>query len=311
MVAVMAGFAAEAVAQPPARITALGDRLVVRRCAEPTCDVVAELPRGQAAQVLTTVNGWHRVLITLEGARATTGWVEAALSAPAAAAAPRTGQGASLPDRGNAPTVTDTGVSNCLTCVATRTPTTEEWNSAMKTLPAPAAPEPAAAVAAAPPAATPRAEVVRRDGRSTVERMRDEIDVRFGDELKRLGAVAAQADRDLQTYTGACYERYLPIQVLPPGPTPPGGTPPPVRPRATIFEMWRGRPAWAWNETWSTLAATTESVAFCQGLWNGVSGRAADVRAGLDRIEAEARTADIFPGVVRDALQAYGLSDGK
>jgi hypothetical protein len=100
--------------------------------------------------------------------------------------------------------------------------------------------------------------------------------------------------------------------VLPPGATPPGGTPPPVRPRATIFEMWRGRPAWAWNESWSTLStAPAESTAFCQELWNFVSAHAADVRAGLDRIEAQARAADIFPGIVRDALVQYGLSDGK
>ena len=181
----------------------------------------------------------------------------------------------------------------------------------MKALPAPG---PAATTTAAPAAApaAPRADVVRRDGRTNAERMRDDIDARHGEELKRLGGLAAQADRDLQTYIGACYEKFLPIQVLPPGPTPPDGNPPPPRPRATIFELWRGRPAWAWTETWSTLSTyTSESTAFCQGLWNDISGRVGVVRTALDRIEAQARTDDIFPGVVRDAFVAYGLSDGR
>jgi hypothetical protein len=107
-----------------------------------------------------------------------------------------------------------------------------------------------------------------------------------------------------------CYERYLPIAVLPPGPTPSTSSPPPARARATIFDIWRGRPMFAWNETWSTQAlVSAESTAFCQGLWNDVNGRSAEVKAGVERVEAEARNADIYPGVVRDALQAYGLSD--
>lgn len=308
--ALLVGFGGGAIAQPPARVTALGDTLVVRRCAEASCDVVAQLPRGQAAQVLATVNGWHRVLVTLDGSRATTGWVEAARST-AAPPAPvsRPAQPVTLPERAGTPVSADAASSDCLTCLATRTPTTDEWNAAMKALPAPAAP---AAPAVATPGATPRADVVRRDGRTTAERMRDEIDARFGDELKRLGDVAAKIDPDLQSYMAVCYEKYLPIAVLPPGPTPPGGTPPPPRPRATLFEMWRGRPVWAWNDTWSTPAVVSaQSTAFCQGLWKDLSDRAADVKAGIDRIEAEARAADIFPGVVRDALEAYGLSDGK
>jgi hypothetical protein len=303
------GLASAALAQPPVRVAGLGDTLIVRRCAASSCEVIAELPRGQAVSVLTTSNGWHRVMVTLPGSRATTGWVEAAhTQVVRAEPAPRPAQVGSLPERGSGASASATP-SDCLTCVATRTPTADEWAAAMKALPAPG-PAPTATPAPAP-SATPRAEVVRRDGRTSVERMRDEIDARFGEELKRLSAAAVKADDVLQTYMGACYEKYQPIQVLPPGATPPGGTPPPVRPRASILELWRGRPVWAWNDTWSRPAGNVESTAFCEGLWNDVSGRAAEVRAGLDRIEADARSSDIYPGVVRDAFRAYGLADGK
>lgn len=305
----VAGLGAEALAQPPARVTAQGDRLIVRRCAQPTCDVVAELPRGQAAQVLSTANGWHRVLITLDGTRATTGWVEVKQTVPAAAPATVAGRGATparMPVRTDAAPAAESGESDpstCLTCVATRTPSADEWRAAMTALPPPS-PAPAASEASAPP--------LRRDSRTPTERMRDTFAEKHGPELKALSAAAAQVDRDLQTYMGACYDKFLPIQVLPPGPTPPAGNPLPTRPRASIFELWRGKPVWAWTENWSTLAsANAESVAFCQGLWKDVSGRAADVRAGLDHVEAQGRADDIYPGIVRDVFAAYGLSDGK
>lgn len=326
---------ADAGAQTGVRITAAGERLIVRRCAETTCAILAELPRGQAAEVLATEKGWYRVLVTLEGARATTGWVEIAQ----AVTAPRTGarfagpssERQTLPARGPASTATPSAASpavatgDCLTCVATRTPTSDEWQDALAAAsdikgipagsrPAPAAPEPATPTASEPRGARAgaRAETVRRDGRTSAERMRDELDARFGDELRRLGDVAAKIDPDLQNYMAACYDRYFPMVVLPPGPTPPAGTPPPVRARATIFDIWRGRPAFAWTEVWSTpMYVSADSTTFCQRLWTDVNGRSAEVKAGVERVEAAARDADIFPGVVRDALASYGLSDKK
>jgi hypothetical protein len=299
------GFTAEALAQPPTRVTALGDTLLVRRCAEASCDVVAELPRGQAVQVLSTANGWHRVLVTLDGSRATTGWVEASLTAvaPRAAATPRPAQPVSLPARASDAQTLPEAPSDCLTCVATRTPTTEEWNAAMKALPAPTAPTPIGET----PGATPRVDTVRRDGRTTAERMRDDLEEKYGDELQRLAGLMLKADDLLQTYMGACYEKSQPIQVLPPGPTPAAGTPPPVRPRASVGELWRGRPVWTWNDTWSTPAGNTGSVAFCQGLWNDVSARATAIRSAVEEFEAQARAADVYPGVVREVLQSHGL----
>jgi hypothetical protein len=306
------GFVADALAQPPTRVTALGDTLLIRRCAEASCEVVAELPRGQAAQVLSTANGWHRVLVTLEGSRATTGWVEAALTAvaPRAAATARPAQPVSLPARASgAPALAAAALSDCLTCVATRTPTTDEWNAAMKALPAPAPPAPTPT--GSTPGATPRVETVRRDGRTTAERMRDDLEERYGEELQRLAALMLKADDLLQTYMGACYEKYQPIPVLPPGATPAAGPPPPVRPRASIGEIWRGQPVWAWNDTWSRPAGNIESTAFCQGLWNDVITRATAIRSAVDTIEVQARAADVYPGVVRDVLQSHGLGDGK
>lgn len=303
----LAVWTADALAQPPARVTALGDTLVVRRCAAASCEVVATLPRGQSAPVLKTEHGWSQVVVTLEGSRATAGWVDMAQ----AAYAPRTAAGPSrVPDAQLAPradAAPESAPGDCLTCVATRTFTPEEFRAAMKALPAPAP-----APAPADPNAPTRADAVRRDGRSTAERMREELDKRFGDELKRLGEGASAINADLQTYMSACYERFLPPQVLPPGPTPPEGTPPLPPPRASVFEMWRGRPAWAWNDTWSTPALVTpDSSSFCQNMWGDLSTRAAEVKTRLDRVEADARAADIYPGVIRDALTSYGLSDGK
>jgi hypothetical protein len=327
---------ADAGAQTGVRITAAGERLIVRRCAEAACAIVAELPRGQTAEVLATEHGWYRVLVMLDGARATTGWVEI----PQAVTAPRTGvrfagpssERQTLPARGPASTATPSSATSppvatgdCLTCVATRTPTSDEWQNALAAAsdikgipagarPAPAAPEPATSTLiesrgarAGAPAAT-----LRRDGRTSAERMRDDLDARFGDELRRLGEVAAKIDPDLQNYMATCYDRYFPIAVLPPGPTPPSGTPPPVRARATIFDIWRGRPAFAWTEVWSTpMYVSADSTTFCQRLWTDVNTRSAEVKAGVERVEAAARDADIFPGVVRDALTSYGLGDKK
>jgi uncharacterized protein YgiM (DUF1202 family) len=320
------GLFATVGAQAPARVSAAGDRLTIRSCADASCRVVAELPKGQSVEVLKTENGWHRVLVTMQGARATTGWVEITQTAAAVRGAVAyggpTGERQSMPSRaGSETTPAPPAPAECLTCVATRTATAAEWSAALAAaadMKTPRFVNPPSGVASPSDpgsrstTASSRAETVRRDGRTSMERMRDEIDERYGRELKQLGEVAAKTDANLRTYMTACYERFQSIPVLPPGPTPPGGNPPPVRPLASIFDLWRGRPAFAWNESWSSRAAiSAESTTFCQGLWNDVSGQSADVQAAVARIEAAARDSDIFPGVVRDALLAYGLSDGK
>jgi hypothetical protein len=316
------GLFAGALAQPAARVTAAGDTLTVRSCSDAACRVVAELSKGQSVEVLKTENGWHRVLVTLEGARATTGWVEiaktiAAAPRPAARYTRPAGERQTLSGRPAGDTAAATPApSECLTCVATRTATTAEWNAALAAAanvrPIAVSPPPTAATAGdARSASSARADIIRRDGRTSMERMRDEFDARYGAELKQLSEVAAKLDPDLQSYMATCYDRFQPVAVLPRGPTPPGVAAPPPRLRASMFDLWRGRPAFAWNQSWSSPATSGEGTTFCQGMWNDVSTRAASLQAAVARIETAARDADIFPGVVRDALMAYGLSDGK
>ena len=303
-----------AAAQTVSRIVAAQETLTIRSCAESKCHVVAEVPRGRSVEVLRTENGWHWVLVTLEGSRATTGWVDATT----AAAAPRPAATPPIPERQTLPPSSPAASSaadttDCLACLATRTTTTDEWTEALA-ITSGMKVAPSAAVAAGPVGASPavtRADTVRRDGRTTLERMRDDLEERFGSELRRLAEQASKLDPDLQTYLAVCYDKYLPIAVLPPGP-PPASPPPPGRPRATVFDLWRGRPVYGWNESWSTgVLISADSTAFCQGLWKDLEIRAAEVKGGVDRVEADARNLDIYPGVVRDALQGYGLSERK
>jgi hypothetical protein len=310
-----AWLAALAHAQGVTRVVATGESLTVRSCADAGCRVVAEVGRGQPLDVVKVDGAWYQVLVTFDGTRATAGWVEAAKTTPsprvaAASGGPPPGRRA-VPPR-PARVVSAAEEAPCLACLATRTPTANEWSSALaltaqaKPLPAPVVPGATALNAGAP---APRAEVVRRDGRSTTERMHDTLEELYGDELRRLSELASKVEPELQSYMTVCYERYMPPVVLPPGPTSPSGPPPaPARVRASLFDLWAGRPVYAWNESWSTgLLVSVDSVTFCQRLWNDVAGRAAEVKAGVDRIERDARSADIYPGVVRDVLEAYGL----
>ena len=300
--------------QPVARIVAAREALTVRACAQATCSVVTEVPRGRSVEVLRSENGWHWVLVTLEGSRATTGWVDATT----AAAAPRPAVTAPLSERQTLPpsaaaASTASESTDCLACVATRTATADEWTEALAITSGMKVAAPADVTTAGPAdasSAATRADSVRRDGRTTLERMRDDLEGRFGSELRRLGEQALKIDPDLQTYMAVCYDKYLPIAVMPPGPSPASPAPPPGRPRATVFDLWRGRPIYGWNETWSTQALiAADSMAFCQGLWKDLDARAAEVKGGVDRVEADARALDIYPGVVRDALEGYGLSE--
>jgi uncharacterized protein YgiM (DUF1202 family) len=316
-------------AQSTTRVVAAGDSMTLRRCGQRSCAVVAELPRGHAVDIVKTEGNWHQVLVTLEGRRITTAWVERTTVAPAptssASITPATGapgggaatarpaplgEGAFIrsPDQS---TVERAGpsASTHLASLATRTATADEWSQALALTSGMKASTPPAPPAVAPAPEPSRLDTVRRDGRTTVERMRDDLEAQFGPELKRLGETAATIDPDLQNYMATCYDKYLPVpSVVPPdGPTV-GSRPPRVR--ATLFDIWRGQPVFGWNERWSgPPLMSAESSDLCHGLWNQVSERAADVKARVEEIEKAARFADIYPGVVRDALEAHGLSE--
>lgn len=300
----LAGVASTAAAQETGHVQVTSGPVVARSCPEASCKQIAELASGESAPVVKTEGDWHQVILRLPGARATTGWVEARQVTLAPRPAVRAARDPSRPAAAPRPADGPAEDRDCLTCVATRQPTPAEWKDALA----------ATATKKASPDDRPRRDPGAADVRSSSERMRDNLEGLYGTELKRLGGLANDLERDLQTYLTACYERFLPVPVEGAAPraapSEPSARPVKVSPRTSLLTLLHGQVPFAWNETWTTQSLlVSENAAFCQGLWNDVSGRAAAIRARLDELELGARRNDIYPGVVRDALADYGLSE--
>jgi hypothetical protein len=236
----------------------------------------------------------------------TTAWVQekqvASTTEPTARTAPAA-SGGTL--RSAAPAAAAEGESDprgCLTCLATREPTREEWSAALADT----------ATRKASPDDRPVGTGLA-DGRTSDERMRDAFEARYGDELVRLGREAATVDRELQAYLTACVERFATIPVE--GAAPRSNAVDDIlraaraTPGAARFQVWAGTAAFQWQDTWDPRPDPASPLPSCSRLWEDARSHAERVKVDLELLERDAREHDIYPGVVRDALEARALAE--
>jgi hypothetical protein len=285
------------------RVTVTAASAPAYSCPDATCRVVIDLEKGAVVSVVKTDGEWHQVMVRLGASSVTTGWVKASQVAIADAVSTSSDGGvrgrAALVDRDPGD---DGDPRGCLTCLATRTPTREEWNAALAD----------ASTRKAAPASPPVAAGIA-DGRTSDEKMRDAFAQRYEPELKRLADAARAVDNDLAAYLAACYERFASIPVA--GAAPRSNSADEIlkqarsAPGAARFALWNGTAAFAWNPTWAPQANDSSTLPSCERLWEDARGRADRLKVDVEFLERDARDGDIFPGVVREILAARGLAD--
>jgi hypothetical protein len=294
---------ASVAAQSAHRVMVTADTAPAYSCAAPTCRVVTELEKGAVVSVVKTDGEWHQVMVRLGTSSVTTGWVKAsqvAITTTTTAGEAPAGGRAALVDRDPGD---DGDPRGCLTCLATRTPTREEWSAALAE---------AATRKAPSPAATPVAPGLA-DGRTGDEKMRDAFAERYEPEVKRLAAAARAVDADLSAYLSACYERFASIPVA--GAAPRTNAADDVlrqarsTPGAARFALWNGTAAFAWNPTWAPQPNDSSSLPSCERLWEDARGRADRVKFDVESLERDAGVAGIYPGIVRELLAAQNLAE--
>jgi hypothetical protein len=279
-------------------------------CAAVSCRVVTELDKGAIVSVVKTDGEWHQVLVRTSANAMTTGWVKTAQVTATSSNTVRTGDdrtdGVFRPATGtasvNAASPAEPDPRGCLTCLATREPTPDEWHAALAdTATKKAAPD------------TGRVAPGLADGRTGDERMRDVFAQRYDPELKRLEADAADIDADLQGYLASCFQRFASIPVE--GAAPRSSNVDDIlkaarsSPGAARFALWSGTAGFQWNTSWAPVAAETSSHPSCERLWEDVRGRADRVKVDLELLERDAREHDIYPGIIREQLAARGLAE--
>jgi hypothetical protein len=219
--------------------------------------------------------------------------------------------------RGQSVTVSQPVDGGCLACVATREATSAEWAAALAaTATIKASPEAVRATAA-------RSAAV--DSRSSIERMRAAAERDYGEDLAHLSSLAERIDREAQVYLANCYDRYLtpltsmtssrPLgslaRIVPPPPTEAGRlltrrAPAPI---SSEVEQSSGTPVLVWSQTWEPIGLMGgEAISPCEGMWRDISAGANAIKAALDEIQADARANDVYPGVLRDLYDTYGLN---
>jgi hypothetical protein len=280
-------------------------------CAAITCRVVTELDKGAIVSVVKTDGDWLQVLVRTSSNAMTTGWVKTAQVTTTSGNTVRTGDDRTdgvfrpAPDAAAARATAapaEPDPRGCLTCLATREPTPEEWNAVLADT----------ATKKAAPAAG-RVAPGLADGRTGDERMRDVFAQRYDAELKRLEADAADVDADLQGYLASCFQRWASIPVE--GAAPRSSNVDDIlkaarsSPGAARFALWSGTAGFQWNNSWAPVAAETSSHPSCERLWEDVRGRADRLKVDLEYLERDARDHDIYPGIVRDQLAARGLAE--
>jgi hypothetical protein len=237
----------------------------------------------------------------------TTGWVRVAQVAPTGDAMTRMtsterSDGIFRPAAGAADADPGPDGRGCLTCVATREPTQEEWSAALAD---------AARKKAGPEAA--RVTPGLADGRTSDERMGDTFSRRYEPELKRLVALAQEVDADLQSYLASCFQRFasIPVEGAAPRSTAVDEILKAARssPGAARFALWSGTAAFQWNPTWAPQANDSSSTPSCERLWENARGQADRLKVDLEFLERDASEHNIYPGVVREMLAAHGLAE--
>jgi len=300
---------AAAPAEPSRRVVVTAVFAPAYSCAAVTCRVVTELDKGTVVSLVKTDGDWYQVLVRTSANAMTTGWVKASQVAASAGTGSRSGEvrtdGAFRPGAdATVPADAEPDPRGCLTCVATRQPTPEEWAAAI----ADAATKKAVAAAGRP--ATGLA-----DGRTTDERMRDLFAERYDPELKRLAGVAASVDAELQSYLSGCFQRFgsIPVEGAAPRSSAVDEILKAARssPGAARFALWSGTAAFQWNPTWAAQSAndTTSATPSCERVWEDVRGRADRLKVDVELLERDAREHDIFPGVIRDMLATRNLAE--
>jgi hypothetical protein len=278
-------------------------------CAAVTCRVVSELDKGVILTIVKTDGEWLQAMVRTAANAMTTGWVRTAQVAPTADATTRmTGTERSDGIFRPAPGAPDATASagpdgrGCLTCLATREPTPEEWSAALAD---------AARKKASPDAA--RVAPGLADGRTSDERMRDVFSQRYDPELKRLVGLAAEVDADLQSYLASCFQRFasIPVEGAAPRTTAIDDILRVARssPGAARFALWSGTAAFQWNPTWAPQANDSSSTPSCERLWEDARGRADRLKVDLEFLERDASEQNIYPGIVREMLAARGLAE--
>jgi uncharacterized protein YgiM (DUF1202 family) len=278
-------------------------------CSADTCRVVVELGKGTVVSVLKTEGGWHQVLVRVGQSAMTTAWVQekqvSSTTEPTArlsASAPTGTLRPAAPADATAAPAGEADPRGCLTCLATREPTREEWSAALADT----------ATRKARPEDRP-IETGLADGRTSAERMRDAVEARYGEELVRLGRDAAAVDRELQAYLAACVERFATIPVE--GAAPRSNAVDDMlraaraTPGAARFQVWAGTAGFQWQDSWEAQADPTSTLPSCSRLWQDARSHAERLKVDVELLERDARAQDIFPAVVRAALEAHGLAE--
>jgi hypothetical protein len=293
-------------AEPGRRVVVTAASAPAYSCAAVTCRVVSELEKGATLAVLKSEGDWHQVMVRVSATSMTTGWVKASQVAASAPDASRGSVGASAATLPGAQTPgQDTpDPRGCLTCIATRTPSRDEWDAALAD---------AASKKARPSTTDPPVTTGLADGRTSEEKMQDRFEEVYGPEVERLSRVAASVDADLAAYLSACYERYSSIPVAGAAPRRTAiddvlaaarGTP-----GAARFALWNGAAGFAWRPEWASSTGDNSGMPSCERRWTDATGRADRLKVDLELLERDAPEHDIFPGVVRAQLAAHNLAE--
>ena len=296
-------------AEPARQVVVTAPSAIAFGCAAETCREITQIDKGTVLSVLSTDRDWYQVMVRVGATSMTTGWLKARQVAATADAATRStpaSSGATASMFG-APSPQAAGAAGgdprgCLTCMATREPTPDEWNAALAET---------AKVKGRPadPAVAPGIVDARPDG----DRMRERAEQRYTEELTRLGKIAGEVDGSLRSYLALCVERFasIPVAGAAPRSTSVDDMLKAARatPGAARFALWNGTAAFQWNDAWEARPDPNSTLPSCPAIWEDARGRAERLKIDVEALERDAQEQHIYPGVVRELLAAYNLGE--
>jgi hypothetical protein len=296
-------------AEPVRQVVVTAPSAIAFGCAAETCREVTQIEKGTVLSVVNADRDWYQVMVRVGATSMTTGWLKAGQVAATTSATTRTSPASSgatatmlgAPAAQAAPPAGE-DPRGCLTCMATREPTREEWNAALaETAKTKARP--------ADPAVAPGIVDARPEG----DRMRARATERYTEELTRLGRLAGEVDNSLRSYLSLCVERFasIPVAGAPPRSTSVDDMLKAARatPGAARFALWNGTAAFQWNEAWEARPDPNSALPSCPSIWEDARARAERLKLDVEALERDAQEQHIYPGVVRDLLAAYNLAE--